>query len=117
MQPNVKLLRCNMYEYLVQDLVPAPGEIICCHITDTDQYLVKIGDGKTVLPSLPNIVEEPMYIDCEFSAPWINKMISYIPEEVWEKAEKAVKKRKSIYHISEVIVESVRFLSEEYCSL
>lgn len=58
-----------------------------------------------------------MRLDCEFSAPWINKMVDYIPEEVWNRAEKAVKSRKQIYHVTDVIVEAVKIMSEEYYNL
>ena len=58
-----------------------------------------------------------MNIDYEFSAPWINKMINHIPEEVWKRAEKVVKSRKQIYHVTNVIVEAVKILSEEYYNL
>ena len=55
-----------------------------------------------------------MRLDCEFSAPWINKIVNHIPEEVWNRTEKAVKSRKQVYHITDVIVEAVKILSEEY---
>lgn len=58
-----------------------------------------------------------MNINCEFSAPWINKMINHIPEGVWKRAEKVVKSRKQIYHVTDVIVEAVKILSEEYYNL
>lgn len=64
-----------------------------------------------------NILYQPAKSDYEFDTPWINKMVSHIPEEVWKRAEKAVKKRKSIYHASEVVVEAVRILSEKYYNL
>ena len=58
-----------------------------------------------------------MHIDYEFGTPWINKMINHIPEEVWKRAEKVVKYRKKIYHVTDVIVEAVKILSEEYYNL
>ena len=89
-----------------------------CFIPETDEYGLKIGDGKRKFNELPFIKEiEPMRLDCEFGAPWINKMIDHIPEEVWKRAEKTVKSRKQIYHITDVIVEAVKILSEEYYNL
>ena len=85
-----------------------------CLIPETDEQGIKIGDGQKKFNELPLMKEIPMNIDCEFSAPWINKMINHIPEEVWKRAEKAVKSRKKIYHVTDVIVESVKILSEEY---
>ena len=89
-----------------------------CLIPETDERGLKIGDGKSKFNELPFIKEiEPMRLDYEFGAPWINKMVDHIPEEVWKRAEKIVKSRKQIYHASDVIVESVKILSEEYYNL
>lgn len=89
-----------------------------CLISETDERGLKIGDGKSKFNELPSIKEiEPMRIDYEFGAPWINKMVDHIPEEVWKRAEKIVKSRKQIYHASDVIVEAVKILSEEYYNL
>ena len=118
MQPSVKLLRFDsLADYWVQDFIPAPGEVLYCLIPETDEQGIKIGDGQKKFNELPLMKEIPMHIDYEFGAPWINKMINHIPEEVWKRAEKTIKERKSIYHASDVIVEAVRILSEEYYNL
>ena len=119
MQPSVKLLRFDsLNNYWVQDFIPAPGEVLYCLIPETDEQGIKIGDGQKQFNELPLMKGIPMEkSDYEFSAPWINKMIDHIPEVVWKRAEKAIEKRKSIYHASEVIVEAVRILSEEYYNL
>ena len=85
-----------------------------CFIPETNEHGLKIGDGERKFNELPLMKEIPMHIDYEFGAPWINKMIHHIPEEVWKRAEKVVKSRKQIYHVTDVIVEAVKILSEEY---
>lgn len=117
--PAPKILRFNnLADFWEQEFIPTPGEIMYCIIPETDEHGLKIGDGERKFNELPFIKEiEPMRLDCEFGAPWINKMIDHIPEGVWKRAEKAVKSRKQIYHITDVIVEAVKILSEEYYNL
>ena len=88
-----------------------------CYIPETGECVLKIGDGKSKFNELPLIKEiEPMRLDYEFGAPWINKMINHIPEEVWTRAEENLKiaRRTSSWHTTDTIVEAVRILSEEY---
>lgn len=107
-----------MADFWEQEFIPTPGEVVYYFIPETDEYGLKIGDGKSKFNELPLIKEiEPMRIDYEFGAPWINRMVDHIPEEVWKRAEKVIKSRKSIYHASDVIVEAVKILSEEYYNL
>lgn len=111
-----KLLKTTLNKYHMGqgDYIPYPGEIIVICLDDIDKQMVKIGDG---LNSIQNLPEVNMRVDYEFSAPWINRVIEHIPEEVWKRAEKNIKKRQSSWHATEVIVESVRILSEEYYNL
>lgn len=107
-----------MADFWEQEFIPTPGEVVYYLIPETDEHGLKIGDGERRFNELPLIKEiAPMRLDYEFGAPWINKMIDHIPEEVWKRAEKAVKSRKQIYHVTDVIVEAVKILSEEYYNL
>ena len=111
-----KILEFNNHTNLrnwVPNYVPSLDEVQFFKLMETGECIIKIGDGKTKLCDLP-IMERNMRLDYEFGAPWINKMIDHIPEEVWKRAEKAVKSRKQIYHVTDVIVEAVKILSEEY---
>ena len=108
----------NLADFWAQEFIPTPGEVMYCFIPETNEHGLKIGDGERKFNELPLIQEiESMRIDYEFGAPWINKMIDHIPEEVWKRAEKIVKSRKQIYHASDVIVEAVKILSKEYYNL
>lgn len=111
-----KLLKTTLSNYHLGegDYIPSPGEIIVINLDDINKQMVKMGDGKRTIQELPEI---DMRVDYEFSAPWINRVIEHIPEAVWKRAEKNIKKRQSSWHATEVIVESVRILSEEYNNL
>ena len=114
--PAPRILKFNnLADFWAQEFIPTPGEVMYCVIPETNEHGLKIGDGERKFNELPLIKEiEPMRIDYEFGAPWINKMVDHIPEEVWNRAEKVVKSRKQVYHITDVIVEAVKILSEEY---
>lgn len=112
--PKLLKTTLNKYHMGYGDYIPGPGEIIVICLDDIDKQIIKIGDGLNPIQELPEV---NMRVDYEFSAPWINRVIEHIPEEVWKRAEKNIKKRQISWHATEVIVESVRILSEEYRNL
>ena len=59
---SVKKITTNLADWQGCIFIPAPGEAVITHMIDTEEYQLRIGDGKHNLRELPVIWEKGEYL-------------------------------------------------------